>query len=222
MKNMSGSECKPDRAQPSRLRIALAIALIAFLCAGAFVAVRAVSEEEVSAGAPAEVSAKSAEELQVKIDAVKGKHAAADPAAGSDQVELLETELESYVLFALREDIPAQVDSIDVQLDEGSIASDTQLTFNSSGTGNPIADALFGGTHNLFLKGRLAGENGRGKFDLEEVRVDGIPVPNILIQTVFAQFVTPRYPDADLKEPFDLPWGIESLAIVPGKATVVY
>lgn len=203
-------------------RIALAVAFIAVGCVAAFVAIRAFSEEEVSASAPAEVSAKSAEELQTKIDAVKNKNEVADAGASADQVDLLEHELESYVLFALREDIPAQVDSIDVQLSDGSIASDTQLTFNSSGSGNPIADALFGGTHNLFLKGRLAGKNGRGKFDLEEVRVDGIPVPNILIQTLFDSYVKPKYPDVDLKAPFDLPWGIESLTIVPGKATIVY
>jgi hypothetical protein len=195
-------------------KIALAAAMLVTACAGAFLIFRVVSTENVSAGATLEISARSAEALQSKVDAIRKKHATADANAGREQVELFEAELESYVLFALREDIPAQVDSIDVQLGEGRIASDTQLTFSS--------DALFGGTHNLFLEGKLAGENGRGKFELVEVRVDGIPVPNILVQTVFDKYVRPKYPDADLREPFDLPWGIESLAIVPGKATVVY
>jgi hypothetical protein len=101
------------------------------------------------------------------------------------------------------------------------VASDTQLTFNNA-TGNAMFDALLGGTHNLFIKGKLAGDAGRGKFDLQEVRVDGIPVPTILIQTLFEKYVKPKYPEADLKEPFDLPWGIEQITLDAGKATVVY
>ncbi|PYS27055.1 MAG: hypothetical protein DMG11_17715 [Acidobacteria bacterium] len=116
-----------------------------------------------------------------------------------------------------------QIDSIKVQLAPGTIASDTQLTFNSnSTTGNPMVDAFLGGTHNVFIKGKLAGEDGRGKFDLQEVRVDGIPVPKILIETLIDKYVKPKYPQADLKEPFDLPWGIEEITIGQGKATVVY
>jgi hypothetical protein len=34
--------------------------------------------------------------------------------------------------------------------------------------------------------------------------------------------VKPKYPEADLNEPFDMPWGIEELKLESGKATVVY
>jgi len=158
-----------------------------------------------------------------KIDTVKKANQAQDPQHKGSRVELSEAELESYVLYSLKEDIPVQIDSIKVQLAPGTIASDTQLTFNSnSTTGNPMVDAFLGGTHNVFIKGKLAGEDGRGKFDLQEVRVDGIPVPKILIETLIDKYVKPKYPQADLKEPFDLPWGIEEITIGQGKATVVY
>ena len=85
-----------------------------------------------------------------------------------------------------------------------------------------MVDALVGGTHNLFLKGKLVGREGRGKFDLQEIRVDGIPVPTILIQTLFKKYVQPKYPEADLNEPFDLPWGIQEIRLEPGKTTAVY
>jgi len=114
------------------------------------------------------------------------------------------------------------MDSIDVQLTPGAVAADTQMTFNSNTTGNPMVDALVGGTHNLFVKGRLSGYQGRGKFDLEEVRVDGIPVPKVLINSLFDKYVKPKYPEADLKEPFDLPWGIQSIDIQSQKARITY
>src|SRR5262245_37659514 len=114
------------------------------------------------------------------------------------------------------------MDSIDVQLSPGLVAADTQLTFNSNSTGNPMVDALVGGTHNLFVKGKLSGHDSRGKFDLEEIKGDGIPVPRVLIQTLFDKYVKPKYPDADLKKPFELPWGIRSIDVQTGKATIVY
>jgi hypothetical protein len=61
-----------------------------------------------------------------------------------------------------------------------------------------------------------------GRFELVEVQVDGIPVPNVLIEALIARYVKPKYPEVDLKEPFTMPWGIESLTITPGKTTIVY
>ena len=54
------------------------------------------------------------------------------------------------------------------------------------------------------------------------MKVDGIPVPNVLIETLVAKYVKPKYPEVDLKEPFPMPWGMESLDHHPGKATIVY
>jgi len=109
-----------------------------------------------------------------------------------------------------------------VQLTPGIVAADTKLTFPSDSTGNPLVDAIVGGTHTFFLKGKLAASEKRGRFELQEVKVDGIPVPLILIETLVEKYVKPKYPDVDLKEPFPMPWGMESLVITQGKATIVY
>ena len=169
-----------------------------------------------------EVSPKAAKSLQQKIDAIKDSEDNPKHKRGASRVELFETELESYLLYSLKEDIPAQIDSADVQLGQDTVGLDTQITFTSNATGNPVVDALVGGTHNLFVKGKLVAQEGRGKFDLQDVRVDGIPVPNILIQSLIKRYVKPKYPDVDLNEPFDMPWGIESLKLEQGKATVIY
>ena len=168
------------------------------------------------------ISPKSAKSLQDKIDAIKKAKDMPDRAPGESRVELSEAELESYMLFSLKDQIPAQMDSFDVQLEPGTVGAQTQLTFPSDATGNAIIDVVLGGTHDLFVKGALAGADGHAKFDILEIRVDGIPVPKILIQSLFDKYVQPKYPDADLKEPFDLPWGIEELTLEQGKATVVY
>jgi hypothetical protein len=183
-----------------------------------------VAFHSISAGAAHTkgASPQSAKSLQQKIDAIKKAADTPGHKRGSSRVELSEGELESYVVYSLKDDIPAQIDMIDVQLGQDTVGADTQITFKSNATGNPVYDALVGGTHNLFVKGKIVGHEGRGKFDLQEVQVDGIPVPNVLIQALIKRYVKPQHPEVDLNEPFDLPWNIQELKLEPAKATVVY
>ena len=192
--------------------------ILVLLAGGGFV-LKNVFEGSITSARAGEVSQRAADELQKKIDDIRNTEEAGNQ---GKEIEVSETELESYVLYELRSQIPTQLDSIDVQLSPGAVAADTQLTFGTMNTGNPVVDTLVTGTHNLFIKGKLAGAEGRGKFDLEEIRVDGIPVPKILIESLFKKYVKPKYPDADLAEPFDLPWGIEQLSIEQGKAKIRY
>ena len=200
------------------LLIAAGVVIVAVI--GVFVLERLFEENLASAGV-GQVSEQAAMELQIKIDDIK-KNESTGSERTQVEIEVSDTELESYVLYSLREDIPVQMDSIDVQLTPGAVGADTQLTFTATSTGNPLVDSVVSGTHNLFVKGRLSGKEGRGKFELEEIRVDGIPVPRVLIETLFEKYVKPKYPEADLKEPFDLPWGIDELTLEEGKAKIKY
>jgi len=200
--------------------ILAAIGIVVAAVAGLLILRGLQAENTVSAKEG--VSAEAAAALQKKIDSIKAADKNTDRPPGESSVELSEIELESYVLFELKSEIPARMDSFDVQLEPGTVGAQTQLTFSADATGNPIIDAVVGGTHDLFVKGRLQGAAGRGKFDLEEIRVDGIPVPNILIAALFEKYVKPKYPEADLSQAFDLPWGIEEITVDQGKAKVVY
>jgi len=174
-----------------------------------------------SASAGAQNAERSAASLESKINTIK-KADADKKRHERARMDITEAELESYVMVYLRKDIPVQIDSIRAQLTPGVIAADTRLTLPAGSTGNVLVDALVSGTHNLFVSGKLTAAKGEGKLDLQSVSVDGLPVPNILIDTLIRKFAKPKYPDVDLKEPFDLPWGIESIVIGQGKATVTY
>jgi hypothetical protein len=183
--------------------------------------IRAQAESPAPSSAP-RVSRKAAQSLQGKIDHIKRNGDTPDPKRSSVETEVTEGELESYVVYSMKEDIPVQVDSINVHLTPGTVAADTQVTFTSNATGNSMLDALVGGTHNLSVRGHLSGAEGVGKFDLDDVKVDGIPVPKVLIQTLVEKYVKPKYPEVDLKAPFDMPWGIRAIDVGEGKARIVY
>lgn len=174
-----------------------------------------------SASAGPQNAERSAASLKSKIDTIK-KADADKKRREQSRMEITEAELESYVMVYLRKDIPVQIESIRAQLTPGVIAADTRLTIPAGSTGNVLVDALVSGTHNLFVSGKMTASRGEGKFDLQSVTVDGIPVPNILIDTLIRKYAKPKYPDVDLKESFDLPWGIEDIDIGQGKATVTY
>jgi hypothetical protein len=170
--------------------------------------------------AQSDVSQKTANVLQSKIDAIQAAEKSGNHPRKT--IEVSEPELESYVIYELRDRIPAKIESLDVQLTEGAVAADTKLTFGQGATGSTLVDLLIAGTHTFFFKGKLAASSKQGKFELEEVKVDGIPVPNILVETLIAKYVKPEYPEVELNEPFQMPWGIESLVITPGRTTIVY
>ncbi len=203
-------------------KLVVAGAVFAVFALAGFFAYRSIWAQN-SAAESGGVSKQTAEGLQKKIDDIKkAKEVALEAGRSGVEIEVTEAELESYVLFELRDQIPIKMDSFDVQLTPGAIGAETQLTFSSNSTGNPMVDAFVGGTHNLFIKGKLSGQASRGKFELDEIRVDGIPVPKVLIQALIDKYVKPKYPDTNLKEPFNLPWNIRSVEIQAGKAAIVY
>jgi len=195
------------------------VAVVVVAAAAGILGLKFFAAEPVSAQEA--VSERAARTLQEKIDAIQAAETAKNRER-TQTVEVSEVELESYVLYSMRDQIPAKVDSIDVTLTPGVVAADTKLTFPSDATGNPLVDVLVAGTHTFYLKGKLSASDKRGRFDLQEVRVDGIPVPLVLIETLVEKYVKPKYPEVDLKEPFPMPWGMESLTITAGKATIVY
>jgi hypothetical protein len=195
--------------------------LLLFAAAFGILVIRGFRGQSVEAQdtAPVTATREAAKALWWKIQSVKQ----APPLASElRRVDVTETELESYVLFDLQQDIPARVESVDVQLTPGAVGADVKLTFPSNATGNVAIDTILSGTHTLFVKGRLVAENRNGRFTLEETRLDGIPVPTILIEGLVTRFVKPRYPEVDISEPFLLPWGIRNIAIGSGSASVEY
>ena len=174
-----------------------------------------------SASTGAQNAERAAASLESKINTIK-KADADKKRRERARMDITEAELESYVMVYLRKDIPIQIESVRAHLTPGVVAADTRLTIPAGTTGNTLVDALVTGTHNLLISGKLTAAKGEGKFDLQSLSVDGIPVPSILIDALLRKYAKPKYPDVDLKEPFDLPWGIQSIDIGQGKATVTY
>ena len=126
----------------------------------------------------------SGEILQQKIDAIKDASRSI-PSTNPDPREWKsrKSELESYLLYSLKEEIPAPMDTADVQLAERTVSLETQITFTSNATGNPSSMRWLAALTICSSKANSSAQRHAANSILQDVRVDGIPVPNVLIQT---------------------------------------
>src|SRR2546426_10079562 len=94
----------------------IGIAGLAVMAVAGVIVFRTIAAKEGPGKSATEVSPKAAKLLQQKIDAIKASEDDSKHKRGSARVELSESELESYLLYSLKDDVPAQSDSADVQL----------------------------------------------------------------------------------------------------------
>ncbi len=183
-----------------------------------------IKAQEPSETIPGNVSPDAADSLWAKIVAIR--EADNSPTRGPDaatSIRVTDVEMESFVFFSMKDEIPAQVRSIDVTIESGTISAATELHFDTQeGSGNPIVDILLQNPHSLFVKGALEGRAAEGTFELQQVRLDGFPVPVAVVEILVDRFVTPRFPQVDLDEGFLIPWGIDEIDLTPEGATITY
>ena len=169
------------------------------------------------------ISPEAADFLGSRIQEIRQRELDTERAPAEDTIRVSEIEMESFVLFWMEEDIPPRVDSIDVRVTDGIISAETELTFDAENrTGNVIVDTLFEGTHTFFAEGALIGDDGRGQFELREVRLDGLAIPLVVVEVLVDRFVKSRYPDVDLDASFTIPWGIDEIRLMQGVAEIGY
>ena len=201
-----------------RLPLCLVTVCLGFFLAGP------IKSQESSETIPANVSPDAADSLWGKIVAIReAESSSTRNRDAASSIRVTDVEMESFVFFSMKDEIPANVRSIDVTVEAGTISAATELLFDSQeGSGNPIVDILLQNPHSLFVKGALEGHAGRGTFELQQVRVDGFPVPIAVVEILVDRFVVPRFPQVDLDEEFPIPWGIEEIDLAEEGVTITY
>jgi len=86
-----------------------------------------------------------------------------------------------------------------------------------------ILGLVLQGTHEIKLSGTFSGANGKGTVHVTAATLDGVSVPENLIEALVNHFSkTPDIPGGfQLDKPFDLPSKIRTLQLQPGSVTIV-
>jgi hypothetical protein len=189
-------------------------------------------------GAQPRVSKQDADRFQGKLGRITGfanppkarasatGNAAA--AAASQTTQLTDAELNSYLHFHLKDQVPAGVVEPAVHaLGDGRVRGSATIDLDAvrkqkqRGWTDPMS--YMTGQLPLTASGLLITQNGVGRFQLESAEVSGISIPKSLLQEMLSHYSkSPEHPSGiGLDDPFELPARIKEIRVGKGEAMVV-
>ena len=193
----------------------LAFAVCALVCLGAAV------------GADVAASRRDATQLKQKIAAITAH--ADKPARQPLRTTVTEGEVNSYIVYEAREQLPTGVvDPYVAILGSGRVSGravvDLDAVRKQKGP-TSLLDPMnyLMGKLPVTATGVLKTSNGVGRFELESAAVSRVPVPKILLQEIVSYYSrTPENPAGiSLDDPFALPARIREIQVQRGQAIIV-
>ena len=138
---------------------------------------------------------------------------------------LTEEELNAYLAYRLQEESNPAVHRVSIRLGDGVFT--TFATFNpdemrpSEGdwTGQ-VFQGLFRGEQDLEILGRLSTRAGQGAYEVQEARLNGVPIPPTLVMSILSPAGKQLDPPFDPTQPFPLPYGIQRIEVETGRVFI--
>jgi hypothetical protein len=138
--------------------------------------------------------------------------------------EFSELEVNSYLAYELAPRYPSGVSEIQIQFQPSRILGTSVVDFDKAKAARSspgrMTDYLFWGTHTIAAEGNFSGIDGVGHFDLESVAIDGVTVPQAMVDLLIETFLKPRYPGLALDAPFLLPDSVDRVQVMRGSIAV--
>jgi hypothetical protein len=116
--------------------------------------------------------------------------------------------------------LPKGVSHVRLTSTPGVIEGHAQVDFEALTQGksalNPLL-SLFSGTHDIHVVAQATGANGSASIRAQSVSLDGMEVPQMLLQLFVQHFLTPKYPNVGITSTFKLPLHIDSAVVDTGR-----
>jgi hypothetical protein len=145
------------------------------------------------------------------------------PHPDSRPTQLAEAEANAY-LASGKVKLPAGVQSVRLTGDTGAITANCRIDFDQVKTGggssNPLLH-LFSGVHEVLVAAEASGFNYQGHVHVNSVSIDGVEVPQFVLELFVEKYVTPKYPGVGLDSTFRLPDKVETATVGSHELTVV-
>jgi len=134
------------------------------------------------------------------------------------------TEQEANAYLASGEvKLPVGVQSVKLQGAPGIITGEAQVDFDRIREGthssNPLL-SIFSGIHNVVVVAHARGAGGRGYVNVDSVSLDGVVIPEFVLELFVERFLQPKYPQIGLDSQFALPDRIDTATVGLHELTV--
>jgi hypothetical protein len=149
-------------------------------------------------------------------------------ARASVTTQFSDTELNAYLRFNLKDEIPVGIVDPSLRaLGEGRVSGRAVVDLDAvrkqkqRGWLDPMG--YLTGRLPLTARGRLTTQDGMGRFQLESAEINGVTVPKMFVQELLSFYSrTPEDPDGiNMDDPFVLPAQIREIRVAAGSATIV-
>jgi hypothetical protein len=173
------------------------------------------------------LSRQDGDRLQAKIDAMI-KNAAVSPPKPRE-FSIAEKEVNSYLVFNLREKMPKGLTNPEItMIGDGALAARVLVDMDEvkqRRQSRSLIDPLnyLSGQVPLNARGILRTREGRGQLHLRAADIGGVPLPKPLLQELVSFFSrTSQNPNGfDIEAPFDLPSKIREISVKTGESLVI-
>jgi hypothetical protein len=146
----------------------------------------------------------------------------AQPHPDPSPMELSEQEINAYFASG-NVDLPAGVRSVVFQEQPGMIIGTARVDFDQLKAGknsyNPLL-SIFSGLHDVVVTSHAYGAKGQGLVHVDAVSLDGVDVPQFVLELFVEKYLKPNYPDIGMDSRFALPARVDSAVIGLHKVTL--
>jgi hypothetical protein len=113
---------------------------------------------------------------------------------------------------------------VKLQAAPGVINGTAKIDFDKiraqSGSSNPLL-SIFSGVHDVEVATHAYGKHGQGHVHVDSVSLDGVQVPQFILELFVEKYLTPRYPQIGLDSQFSLPDRIDSATVGDHTLTII-
>lgn len=141
-------------------------------------------------------------------------------------IEISEQEANSYFRHKMASSLPPGVSKIRLKFQSARPTGFVLVDFDKiketlSTALNPALSYFLQGVHTVGVGGTFSSSNGTGQFHLETVTLDGITLPQFVVDFLIERYIKARYPNVAIDRPFSLPFSIEQANVEEGKVVLV-
>jgi hypothetical protein len=120
-------------------------------------------------------------------------------------------------------ELPTGVQSVVFQEQPGMVIGTSRVDFDQLKAGknsyNPLL-SIFNGLHDVVVTTHAYGAKGEGLVHVDSVSLDGVEVPQFVLELFVEKYLKPKYPNIGLDSRFALPARVDAATIGLHKVTV--
>lgn len=160
------------------------------------------------------------ESMQRKLDRIQSNGASAHPRPLT--TVMTEQEVNAYVASG-RVRLPKGVQSVRFSGQPGVVDSVARVDFDQLTAGQRSANPLlsmFSGVHEVAVTAHASGSGGVAKAHIDSVALDGVQIPEFVLQMFVNHYIKPKHPNLGIDNTFQLPDRIDTAVVGNHELTV--